>query len=81
MPDGVQSSRTKLRVGARYEGAEAIVAVEGDLDHSTAEWFVGCILEVLDTKPRSVTVDAHAVTFTGLDGPVGLAPRSRAGLR
>ena len=68
MPDDVQSSRTELRVGARYEGAEAIVAVEGDLDHSSAERFVACILEALDTKPRSVTIDAHAVTFTDTAG-------------
>ena len=68
MPDDVQSSRTELRVGARYEGAEAIVAVEGDLDHSSAERFVACILEALDTKPRSVTVDAHRVTFTDSSG-------------
>jgi anti-anti-sigma factor len=68
MPDDVQSSRAELRVGARCEGAEAIVAVEGDLDHSTAERFLACILEALDTKPRSVTVDAHAVTFTDSSG-------------
>jgi anti-sigma B factor antagonist len=68
MPDDAQSSRTELRVGARCEGAEAIVAVEGDLDHSTAERFVACVLEALDTKPRSVTVDTHGVTFTDSSG-------------
>jgi anti-sigma B factor antagonist len=56
------------RVEVRHEGAEAIVAVEGELDHGTAERFVPCILEALDTKPRSVTVDAHAVTFTDSTG-------------
>jgi anti-sigma B factor antagonist len=68
MPDDVQFSPAELRVGARYEGAEAIVAVDGDLDHSTADRFLACILEALDTKPRSVTVDAHAVTFTDSTG-------------
>jgi anti-anti-sigma factor len=29
---------------------------------------VACILEALDTKPRSVTVDAHGVTFTDTSG-------------
>jgi anti-anti-sigma factor len=29
---------------------------------------VARILEVLDTKPRSVTVDAHEVTFTDSSG-------------
>jgi anti-sigma B factor antagonist len=34
----------------------------------TAERFVACILEALDTKPRSVTVDAQRVTFTDSSG-------------
>lgn len=29
---------------------------------------MACILETLDTKPRSVTVDAHQVTFTDSSG-------------
>jgi hypothetical protein len=79
--DWASSQAAQPRVEVRHEGAEAIVAVEGELDQGTAERFVACILEALDTKPRSVTVDAHAVTFTGLHWPVGLAPRSRSGLR
>jgi len=68
MPDDEQSSRAELRVGAKYDGAEAIITVDGQLDHSTAERLVTCMLEALDTKPRSVTVDAHAVTFTDSTG-------------
>jgi anti-sigma B factor antagonist len=68
MPDDLQSSRAELRVGARYEGAGVIVTVDGELDRSTAERFVACILEALGTKPRSITVDAHAVTFTDSSG-------------
>jgi anti-sigma B factor antagonist len=66
--DWESSQAAQPRVQVRHEGAEAIVAVEGELDHGTAERFVACILEALDTKPRSVTVDAHAVTFTDSTG-------------
>jgi anti-sigma B factor antagonist len=49
-------------------GAEGVVTVAGELDHSTAERFVACVLEVLDTEPRSVNVDAHGVTFADSSG-------------
>ena len=68
MPYDVQSSRAELRVGASYEGAGAIVTVDGELDHSTAERFVACFLEALGTKPRSITIDAHAVTYSDSSG-------------
>lgn len=29
---------------------------------------MACVLKVLDTKPRSVTVDAHGVTFADSSG-------------
>ena len=67
MGDDMDRSQAEPRVEASYEGAEAIITVEGELDQSAAERFVACILEALDTKPHSVTVDAHAVTdSTGL---------------
>jgi anti-sigma B factor antagonist len=69
MRDDWESSQAKqLRVEARYEGAGATITVEGELEKTTAERFVACILEALDTKPRSVTVDAHGVTFTDSTG-------------
>jgi anti-anti-sigma factor len=68
MPYDVQSSRAELRVGASYEGAGAIVTVDGELDHSTAERFVACFLQALGTKPRSITIDAHAVTYSDSSG-------------
>ena len=46
--------------------------VDGELDHSTTERFVTCILEALDTKPRSITVDAQGVTFTDSSGVAAL---------
>jgi anti-sigma B factor antagonist len=69
MPDDVEPSQAELlRVDARHESAGAIVTLAGELEYSTAERFVACILEVLDTKPRSITVDLHGVTFSDSSG-------------
>ena len=76
-----------IRVETRYEGAGAIITVDGGLDHSTAERFVARIFEALDTKPHSVTVDSHGVTFTDSSGlsalfrAHGLAFVDQVGLR
>ena len=73
MPDDVEPSQAELfRVEARYEGADAIVTVAGELAYSTARRFVACILEVLDTKPHSVTVDLQRVTFLDSSGLAAL---------
>jgi hypothetical protein len=48
---GGSSQAAQLRVEASLEGAEAVIILEGELDHGTAESFVACVLEVLDTKP------------------------------
>jgi anti-anti-sigma factor len=69
MRDDWESSQAALlRVEVIHEGAEAIITVEGELAQLTAERFVACVLEALDTKPRSVTVDAQGVTFTDSSG-------------
>jgi anti-anti-sigma factor len=69
MRDDWESSQVALlRVDARHEGPEATITVEGELDHSTVEQFRTCILEVLDTKPSSITIDAHGVTYTDSSG-------------
>jgi len=69
MPDDVEPSHAELlRVEARHEGAGVIVMVDGELDYSTTERFVACILEALDTKPRSITVDLHGVTSSDSSG-------------
>jgi anti-sigma B factor antagonist len=66
--DWESSQAAQLRVEVGYEGDGATITVEGELDHSTAERLMACILEALDTKPRSLTVDAHKVTFTDSTG-------------
>jgi anti-sigma B factor antagonist len=69
MSDDVEPSQAELlRVEARHEGTEVIVTVDGELDYSTAERFMACILEMLDTKPRSITVDLHRITFSDSSG-------------
>jgi anti-sigma B factor antagonist len=69
MRDDWESSQAALlRVEVIHEGAEAIITVEGELTQLTAERFVACVLEALDTKPRSITVDAQGVTFTDSSG-------------
>jgi anti-sigma B factor antagonist len=73
MPDDVEPSQAELlRVEARHEGAGAIVMVDGELDYSTTERFVACILEAFDTKPRSITVDLHGVTSSDSSGLAAL---------
>jgi anti-anti-sigma factor len=69
MRDDWESSQVApLRVDARHEGPEATITVEGELDHTTVEQFRTCMLEVVDTKPRSITVDAHAVGYLDSSG-------------
>lgn len=69
MRDDWESSQGPLlRVDARHEGPEATITIEGELDYATAEQFRTCVLEVLDAKPRSITVDANAVTYMDSSG-------------
>jgi anti-anti-sigma factor len=69
MRDDWESSQVALlRVDVRHEGPEATITIEGELDYSTAQQFRTCILEVLDTKPRWITVDAHAVGYVDSSG-------------
>jgi anti-anti-sigma factor len=69
MRDDWESSQVALlRVDARHEGPDTTITVEGELDYSTAEQFRTCVLDVLDRKPRSITVDAHAVKYMDSSG-------------
>jgi anti-sigma B factor antagonist len=73
LPDDVEPSQAELlRIDARYEGADAIITVAGELDHSTAARFLACIREALDTQPRSIVVDGHGLTFTDSSGLAAL---------
>lgn len=51
-----------LYVVAAYDGAAAI-ALQGEFDMTGTERFRACVSEALETHPRSLTVDAHGLTF------------------
>lgn len=69
MRDDRESSQVALlRVDARHEGAETVITIEGELDYSTVEQFRTCVLEALDRKPRSITVDAQALAYMDSSG-------------
>jgi anti-sigma B factor antagonist len=73
LPDDVDPSQAELlRIDARYEGADAIITVAGELDHSTTPRFLACFREALDTQPRSIVVDGHGLTFTDSSGLAAL---------
>jgi anti-sigma B factor antagonist len=73
LPDDVEPSQAELlRIEARYDGAEAIITAEGELDRSTAPRFLASIREAVDTQPRSINVDGHALTFTDSSGLAAL---------
>lgn len=73
MPDDLQGLQPALlRVGATYEGAEATISVAGELDVSTAGRFVACVRDALETRRRSVTVDARALEFSDSSGLAAL---------
>ena len=77
MPDDVEPSHAELlRVEARHEGAGVIVMVDGELDYSTTERFVACILEALDTKPALDHRRPSRGHVLGLLWPGGVAPSS-----
>lgn len=52
--DWESSQAAQLRVAASPEGAEAVITLEGELDHSTAKVFVACVLEVNARPSRHV---------------------------
>jgi anti-anti-sigma factor len=73
------SEAEPLRVEAKYDGPEATIIVEGDLDIRTAGELLACVSEALErlTRDRSITIDAHGLTFTDSSGLAALL-RARA---
>lgn len=49
------------------DGAAAI-ALQGEFDVTGADRFRSCVNEALETHPRSLTVDAHGLTFIDSSG-------------
>jgi anti-sigma B factor antagonist len=76
---GRMSDAEPLRVAAKYDGPEATIVVEGDLDIQSAGELLACVSEALErlTRDRSITIDAHGLTFTDSSGLAALL-RARA---
>jgi anti-anti-sigma factor len=73
------AERGSLRVEAKYDGAEVTIVVEGDLDVMTAGDLLACVSDALErlTRDRSITIDAHGLSYTDSSGLAALL-RARA---
>lgn len=57
-----------LQIEARYDGAEATIILNGDVDIRTVERFLASIQDALEVQPRSIAVDACGVAFLDSSG-------------
>ncbi|HWE68595.1 MAG TPA: anti-sigma factor antagonist [Acidimicrobiales bacterium] len=72
------SGRSNFGVGARREGDDALVAVQGEVDVFTAPEFERALEGAIDGAPASLTVDLADLEFIGSNG---LAVIARAASR
>lgn len=65
MPDDVEQPvpADSLRVEARYVGSDVTITLEGEFDLGGTEQFWPYASEALDSRPRSIVVDAAGLTF------------------
>jgi anti-anti-sigma factor len=80
MADNVEHPQGEpLRVEAEYDGPEVTITVEGELDVTTAGDLLACVRDALErlTRDRSVTIDAHGLSYTDSSGLAALL-RARA---
>jgi anti-sigma B factor antagonist len=68
-----------LHVEAKYDGPQVTIVVEGDLDVNGAGELLACVREALErlTRDRSITIDAHGLSYTDSSG-LGALLRARA---
>jgi anti-sigma B factor antagonist len=78
MSDDVEPFRAELLcIEVHYQGSDATIVLDGALDMTGAERFVACVVDVLETQPESIAIDAQGVTFIDSSGLTALL-RSRA---
>jgi anti-sigma B factor antagonist len=78
MSDHVKPFRPELlRIGVHYQGSDATIVLQGELDTTGVERFVASVVNALDTHPESIAIDAHGLTFIDSSGLTALL-RSRA---
>jgi anti-anti-sigma factor len=70
--DTEPSQPESLRVAARYGDTEVTLVVEGSLDRSSSERFRAWVDEALGGRPRSIVVDARALTAVDSSGLAAL---------
>ena len=66
------SPRDVLGVEVKYDRTEATIVLVGEFDMTGTEPFWGTVDEVLATRPESVVVQAHRLTFIDSSGLMAL---------
>jgi anti-sigma B factor antagonist len=57
-----------LQVETTATGTETVMAIAGEFDLTSAEWFGACVGTVLEKRPGLMTIDAHGLTFVDSSG-------------
>jgi anti-anti-sigma factor len=57
-----------LQVETAATGTETVVAIAGEFDITSAEWFGACVGTVLERRPAVMTIDARGLTFIDSSG-------------
>jgi anti-sigma B factor antagonist len=57
-----------LQVETTATGTETVMAIAGEFDFTSAEWFGACVGTVLEKRPGLMAIDAHALTFVDSSG-------------
>jgi anti-sigma B factor antagonist len=61
-----------LRLDATQDGTGTTITLDGEFDLSTTERFKKCVIEVLGTRPQSITVVAVGLRFIDSSGLAAL---------
>src|SRR5678816_3701848 len=78
MSDDLKSFRAEpLRIEVHYQGSDATIVLQGELDTTGVERFVASVVDALKAPPESIAIDAHGLTFIDSSGLTALL-RSRA---
>jgi anti-anti-sigma factor len=81
MPEDAEPSRSQpLRIEAKHDASASTIILDGELDIQTIERFLASVQDTLETRPRTIAIDASAVVFMDSSGLAGLLQaRSAAG--
>jgi anti-sigma B factor antagonist len=68
MPDSREPRPSELLHVEVRGDREAVVAVDGELDVSEAQWFTARVSEALEKDPASLAIDAGSLTYMDSSG-------------